>query len=77
MDSHAFWIRVCSACGVPTVHRYASLEAAAEVPIFWSAESLEPAYAPCRSCGSRSGYGVEQEDGPSDWDQLLTGESGI
>ena len=67
MDSHAFWIRVCSACGVPTVPSLRlELEAAAEVPIFWSAESLEPAYAPCRSCGSRSGYGVEQEeDGPA------------
>jgi hypothetical protein len=73
MSSDVRWIRVCRACGSATSGRYPTVAAAADVPVFWSADDLDPSFAPCGSCGSHAGYGVEEAEDPDEWDRLLAG----
>ena len=70
MCSDNRWTRVCRSCGSATPGRYPTVAAAADVPMFWSTDSLEPSFAPCHACGSRGGYGVEEADDADEWDQL-------
>jgi hypothetical protein len=70
VSSDLRFARVCRSCGSAS-GRYPTMAAAADVPIFWSSDSVEPSFAPCHACGSRGGYGVEEADEPDDSDQLL------
>ena len=73
MSSDLRFARVCRSCGSAASGRYPTVAAAADVPMFWSSDSVEPSFAPCHACGSRGGYGVEEADDPDGWDQLLAG----